>query len=126
VDSISWGDGEPIDGTPFRTVVTPAETQGQLVALAVDMPPGTHVDPHTHDDAEQVHVVVAGTLTCRVGDERFTVGAGGTVCLPRSVEHELWNETSDVVRMIDIYTPPGIEDVFRHLGAGPPIDGQAP
>src|SRR3954451_15767767 len=116
MQTITWGHGDRIDGTPFRTVVAPAATHGQLVALAVDMAPGVHVHAHTHDDAEQVHVVVAGTLTCRVGDERFNVGAGGTVCLPRGVEHELWNETDEWVRMVDLYTPPGIEEQFRESG----------
>ena len=117
MDTITWGHGADIDGTPFRTVVSADETHGQVVALAVDMPPGLHVHPHTHDDAEQLHVVVSGTLTCRVGDERFRVGTGGTVCLPRGVEHELWNETDDDVRMVDLYTPAGIEEMFRASGA---------
>jgi quercetin dioxygenase-like cupin family protein len=115
--TIEWGHGEQIEGTPFRTVVAPTETAGQLVALAVDMPPGLHVHPHVHDDAEQVHVVVSGTLSCRVGDERFRVGPGGTICLPRGIEHELWNETDAVVRLVDLYTPPGIEEMFRRSGA---------
>jgi mannose-6-phosphate isomerase-like protein (cupin superfamily) len=121
--TIEWGHGEPIEGTPFRTVVTPEATRGQLVALAVDMPPGLHVDTHVHDHEDQVHVVVTGTLTCRVGEERFTVGSGGTVCLPRGVEHELWNETAETVRLIDLYTPPGMEERFRHAGAAHPDNG---
>lgn len=116
MDAITWGHGEQIPGTPFRIVVAPTQTDGQLVAFAVDMPPGVHVNAHTHHDAEQVHVVVSGILTCRVGLERFTVGTGGTVCLPRGVEHELWNETDDVVRMVDLYTPPGIEEQFGRGG----------
>lgn len=46
MDTITWGHGEHITGTPFRTVVTQAQTHAQLVAFAVDMPPGFHVDPH--------------------------------------------------------------------------------
>lgn len=118
MNTITWGHGEHITGTPFRTVVTPAQTHAQLVAFAVDMPPGFHVDPHTHSDADQVHVVVSGVLTCRVGEERFRVGAGGTVCLPRGIEHELWNHTDEIVRMIDLYTPSGIEDQFARSGSG--------
>jgi quercetin dioxygenase-like cupin family protein len=116
MDTIIWGHGEHIAGTPFRTVVSPAQTNGQVVALAVDMPAGVHVDPHTHPDADQVHVVVSGVLTCRVGDDRFRVAAGGTVCLPRGIEHELWNDTDDVVRMVDLYAPAGIEEQFRRGG----------
>jgi quercetin dioxygenase-like cupin family protein len=119
MSSVSWGHGEPIPGTPFRTVVDPADTDGRLVAFAVDMPPGEHVHGHTHPDEEQVHVVVSGELTCRVGDREIVIGPGGTVCLPRGVEHELWNRTDEVVRMVDLYTPSGIEVQFRSWGEGP-------
>ena len=117
METLTWGHGAVIEGTPFRTVVSAEETHGQVVALAVDMPPGLHVEPHVHVDAEQLHVVVSGTLTCRVGAQRFRVEPGGTVCLPRGVEHELWNETDELVRMVDLYTPPGIEEQFRESGA---------
>lgn len=116
MENIVWGHGEPIQGTPFRTVVPAEATRGQLVALAVDMPPHEHVDAHTHEDEDQVHVVVSGLLTCRLGDRRFQVAAGGAVCLPRGVEHELWNETDEPVRLIDLYTPPGMEERFRAFG----------
>lgn len=45
-----------------------------------------------------------------MANERLVVELGGTVCLPRGVEHELWNDTTEPVRMIDLYTPPGIEN----------------
>lgn len=117
MQQIIWGHGDEIAGTPFRTVVDARETEGRLVALAVDMPPGEHVLAHTHDAEDQVQVVISGTLTCRIGDQRMVVEAGGTVCLPRGIEHELWNETTEPVRMVDLYTPPGMEERFRAWGA---------
>ncbi|MGH9269789.1 MAG: cupin domain-containing protein [Ilumatobacteraceae bacterium] len=120
MENVEWGHGTVVPGTPFRTVVDPTQIGGRHVAFAVDRPPGEHVDAHVHDDEDQVHVVVSGTLTCRVGVHLFCVSDGGTVCLPRGVEHELWNETDHTVRMIDLYTPSGIEERFRTFGGREP------
>ena len=116
MESIAWGHGVAIEGTPFRTVVAAGDTRGQLVALAADMPPGLHVDAHVHPDEEQIDIVIEGTVTCRVGTEWFRVGPGGTVCVPCGVEHELRNDTDQVARLVNLYTPPGMELVFAAGG----------
>jgi quercetin dioxygenase-like cupin family protein len=126
MDTIVWGHGEPMPGTPFRTVVPGAKTGGRLVAFAVDVPPGEHVAGHVHDLEDQVQVVVSGTITCRVGEQRMQVGAGGVVCLPRGVEHELWNESDEVVRMVDVYDGTEIEERLRAFGAHHLAPGRAP
>jgi quercetin dioxygenase-like cupin family protein len=72
----AWGSGEQIIGTPFRVVVTGAETNGHAVVITVDMPPGLHVDAHTHDTEDQINIVIAGRVRFRVGDEHTALSPG--------------------------------------------------
>jgi quercetin dioxygenase-like cupin family protein len=88
---VPWGDGTPIPGTPFRIVVSAESTDGHAVGIAVDMPPGVHVDEHTHADEDQICIVLSGTLGCRVGGIDSMLEAGAILVVPRLIPHELWN-----------------------------------
>jgi quercetin dioxygenase-like cupin family protein len=114
---LAWGAGQQIEGTPFRVVVPGSETSGRAVVLTVDMPPGLHVDAHTHDSEEQLNIVLSGQVRFRVGDEETVLGAGGVLLMPRHIEHELWNDTEEFAQIIEIYTPPGMEQNFAAAGA---------
>jgi quercetin dioxygenase-like cupin family protein len=114
---VPWGGGDVIEGTPFRVVVPGVSTDGHTVVLTVDMPPGLHVDAHTHDTEEQINIVVAGQVRFRVGDDETVLGPGGVLLMPRHVEHELWNDSEELARLIEIYTPPGMEQRFAAAGA---------
>ena len=109
---VTWGAGIQIEGTPFRLVVPGSETSGHAVVLTVDMPPGLHVDAHTHDSEEQINIVISGQVRFRVGDEEAVLGAGGVLLMPRGVEHELWNDTAEFARIVEVYTPPGMEQTI--------------
>lgn len=114
---VAWGAGEQIAGTPFRLVVHGSDTNQHAVVLTVDMPPGLHVDAHTHETEEQINVVLSGQVRFRVGDEETVLGAGGVLLMPRHIEHELWNDTKEFAQIIEIYTPPGMEQKFAAAGA---------
>lgn len=114
---VVWGAGDQIEGTPFRVVVPSSDTSGHAVVLTVDMPPGLHVDAHTHETEAQINIVLSGQVRFRVGDEETVLGAGAVLLMPRDIEHELWNDTEEFARIIEIYTPPGIEQMFAAAGA---------
>src|SRR5581483_4587776 len=109
---VQWGSGEGIDGTPFRVAVAGSDTDGHAVVLTVDMPPGLHVDPHVHDTEDQINIVVSGEEHCPIGEEQVVLGAGGVLHMPRGVEHELWNASGEFARIVEMYTPPGMERRF--------------
>jgi quercetin dioxygenase-like cupin family protein len=71
---VAWGTGDQVEGTPFRVVVPGSETNGHAVVLTVDMPPGLHVDAHTHETEEQINIVVSGQVRFRVGDAERSWG----------------------------------------------------
>lgn len=113
----AWGEGDAIDGTPFRVVVAASETSGHAVVLTVDMPPGEHVLAHVHHDEDQINVVVSGRVRARVGADEAVLETGGVLLMPRGIEHELWNDSDQTAQVIEVYTPPGMEDRFAALGA---------
>src|SRR4051812_34011554 len=114
---IAWGAGSLIEGTPFGVVVPGPDTSGHAVVLTVDMPPRLHVDAHTHESEDQINIVLSGRVRFRVGEEEAVLGAGGILLMPRRIEHELWNDTDDFAQLIEIYTPPGMEQKFAAAGA---------
>jgi quercetin dioxygenase-like cupin family protein len=122
---VAWGAGDAIEGTPFRVVVPASDTSGHAVVLTVDMPPGLHVDAHTHESEEQINIVVSGKVRFRVGDEETVLGAGGLLLMPRDVEHELWNDTEEFAQIIEIYTPPGMEEKFVQAGTAAIAGGKS-
>ena len=91
-------------------------TGGTLVCITVDMPPGVHVDAHTHDGEDQLNIVVSGRVGTRVGGVDGMLEAGGLQLMPRGVPHELWNAGDTVAQVIEIYSPPGMEARFERAG----------
>ncbi len=122
-EAMQWGSGVPIAGTPFRVVVPAAATGGHAVCITVDMPSGVHVDAHEHADEDQLNIVISGRVGTRVGDREAILEAGGVQLMPRGVPHELWNAGDDVARVIEIYTPPGMEERFAIGGQRAIADG---
>jgi quercetin dioxygenase-like cupin family protein len=114
--SISWGSGTPLAGTPFRELVSTAETEGALVVLAVDMPAGEHVPEHVHDAEDQITVVITGSIGATVDDDEVRLGEGAVFLMPRGRRHSLWNAGDEPARLLELYTPGGFEQMFRAAG----------
>ena len=57
---------------------TGEETGGAYGLLEQLIAPGDATTWHIHHAEDETFYVVAGTITVRVGEERFTVGPGGT------------------------------------------------
>ena len=113
---VPWGSGDPIAGTPFRQLVTTAATEGRLVVLAVDMPPGLHVDEHVHESEDQITVVISGSVGATLGDQSFLLTDGSVLFMPRGVPHSQWTVGTEAARILEIYTPGGFERVFEQAG----------
>ena len=120
---VRWGEGVAIPGTPFRIAIPAEGTGGHAVCITVDMPPGVTVDEHTHPDEDQICIVVSGRLGCRAGGVESILYAGDLQVLPRAVPHSLWNAGDEFVRLIELYTPPGMEQRFIRAGVQALADG---
>src|SRR5687767_5431516 len=86
------------DGVRVRRV------QGDLVTLAVvELDPHAVVPEHRHA-SEQHGMVITGEMDFRVGDERRTLGPGGTWRIRSDVPHEAIAGPHGAV-VIDVFAP---------------------
>jgi quercetin dioxygenase-like cupin family protein len=79
--------------------------QGERITLAVvELAPESIVPGHQHE-AEQLGMVIEGSLIFTVGDERRELGPGGTWRIPSNVPHQVTTGPAGAT-VIDLFAPP--------------------
>lgn len=109
------GEGHRVGNVEFlaRSQDTPFFNLGIVV-----LQPGQGVESHRHEAEDDSFLVLEGTLTVTVGEERREVRAGpGTfVLIPVGTDHAIRNAGSDDVRILNVHAPGGFD---RRIGLRP-------
>ena len=81
--------------------------------LTVD--PGQHLSLQYHHKRSEHWVVVAGTATVQLGDDRHLLEAGHSIDIPLGAHHALGNDTDDPVVVIEVQMGSyfGEDDIVR-------------
>lgn len=76
--------------------------------------PGAHVGSHRHVYVTEIIYVLEGNLTLRIGDEVKILGPNSTAYIPAKTFHEYLNDSTDVVKFLQHYSPSGPEEEYRN------------
>ena len=68
----------------------------------ITMKPCERVEPHIHDDADQVLIFIAGSATVELDGKATRVGKGHVVLVPRGVRHGI-STADDVAIFFDVH-----------------------
>jgi quercetin dioxygenase-like cupin family protein len=91
--------------------------EGDRITLAVvELAPNAEVPGHQHE-AEQLGIVIEGEVRFTLGDERRTLGRGGTWRIPSNVPHQVTAGPAGAT-VIDVFSPP--RNDWDALPATPP------
>jgi mannose-6-phosphate isomerase-like protein (cupin superfamily) len=101
---------------PTTFVVMAEDVDGAYSLVRQAVPPGVLMLPHTHENEDQVAIVVSGRLGVRVGDREWEVGPGEVAPRPRGLVHTVWNVTDEPVEFLEITSPGNFEEYFAALG----------
>jgi mannose-6-phosphate isomerase-like protein (cupin superfamily) len=85
-----------------REVVTGPHSQVVVMTLQ----PGEEIGAETHDDADQILLVVAGEAEAILGSQAAPVGEGQLVLVPAGTRHNVVNRGQSPLRLVSVYTPP--------------------
>ena len=111
-----------IDGTPYYITqakltvkLTGEDTGGSYTLLELSAPSGLHIAPHTHTLEDEVFFVITGSMRLTCGSSTSDLGPGDCAFLPRGIAHS-FEVTSDGLRVVQIASPPGFENMLAELG----------
>ena len=76
--------------------------------------PGAHVPSHRHVYVTEILYILEGNLTVRIATETKILGKDSAVYIPPKTFHELMNDSADVVKFLQYYSPSGAEEEYRN------------
>jgi mannose-6-phosphate isomerase-like protein (cupin superfamily) len=89
----------------------------------LDVPGGVEQDLHSHEEAEQVYVVVSGSGTMTVAGDRQEISQGDLVLVPPATDHSISNPGEAELCCVSVQSPPvSVSEVFGRQAA--PVAGE--
>jgi mannose-6-phosphate isomerase-like protein (cupin superfamily) len=85
----------------------------------LEVPEGIDQELHSHEEAEQVYIVVSGRGTMTVAGDKQEVGEGDLVLVPPATDHSIGNSNSADLCCVSVQSPPVTSsEVFGRSGVG--------
>jgi mannose-6-phosphate isomerase-like protein (cupin superfamily) len=88
----------------FQVLQTTDRSQAAVMRLDPGQATGKHAE--SHDDSEQLLLLIEGVLAAEIGSERFTMNTGDMVIIPPGVKHKFTNPGIAVAVTFNTYCPP--------------------
>lgn len=91
------------DGAVVREIVSPRNSSAKNQSLAeVTIPPGTTIQEHYHEKAEEIYYIVSGEGLMTIDGEQTTVSAQDAVIILPGQRHKIGNSgTEDLVMIVN-------------------------
>lgn len=89
------------------------ESTGDFGLSFAVMNPGQTTSYHRHDRRRELFLVRRGTMTLRSGESESRLVPGDLGWSSPPVPHALSNRSSDVVELLEIFSPPLLDDKVR-------------
>jgi quercetin dioxygenase-like cupin family protein len=112
-------------GSLLRWHVDSDDTDGTFALGEALVRPGGEPPVHVHAREDETFYVLQGEITFQRGHERIEARAGDAVLMPRGVQHGFAVRT-DTARLLQAFTPGGLEEAFRALSEPAAFDGLPP
>lgn len=89
----------------------------------IEVPSGASQELHSHEEAEQVYVVVRGTGTLSTAGDTEQLEQGDLALIPPASDHTLANEGEDPLAILSIQSPAvSVDETFGRQGAAAGFD----
>jgi quercetin dioxygenase-like cupin family protein len=106
---------EWIDAGIMEVLLDSEITGGQLAVFRSDLPAGAASPVHVHGDEDEIFLLLGGSMSCWVGDDRYELHDGGVAFLPRKLPHA-YRVGHRGAHLLTLCTPGGLEGFFRVAG----------
>ena len=94
------------DGSIIRELMHPEQHGNRNQSLAeAQVPPGTSTHLHRHRQSEEIYHIVRGSGLMLLGEERFAVTRGDSICIPPGTPHCVTNDGDESLVILCCCSP---------------------
>ena len=104
-------------GERFKIRTSVKETKGAYSMFEVVADPGNGVSMHIHKNEDEHFIILEGSLRIAIGGKMSDAPAGTSVTGTRGVPHAWCNLSDSPVRMLLVFSPGHIEEMFKAYAA---------
>jgi len=98
---------------PFKRYMTPmfmgddpVITESNFSVHMTEWEPGCRIDLHSHPDAMEAMMCIAGKGRCSINGEEHEFVPGTLIVAPPTVEHDIENTGDEMLRVVCVFSPP--------------------
>jgi mannose-6-phosphate isomerase-like protein (cupin superfamily) len=92
-----------------------------LAVTWVDVPPGAEQRAHSHEESEQVYVIVRGNGRMEVAGDVEEVSEGDLVFIPPATQHGIVNDGAETLVYVSASSPPVSMDELYQMQLAPDV-----
>jgi quercetin dioxygenase-like cupin family protein len=108
----TWVEDDPEAGVAVNFPFFQSNGSETLAVVYFEIEPGKLLPTHT-DSAEEVVLVLQGTVEASLGDERGRLTAGEMVHIPTMVPHGVRNVGDETARCVGFFSAGHVESTFE-------------
>lgn len=105
LDALPWNPHPAFRGVSLRHLLTGAETGGALSAHLVRIEPGCTLEAHVHAGSLELHEVLRGAGTCRLGGREVAYEPGVCGLIPAGTEHSVRADAKENLYLLAKFAP---------------------
>lgn len=95
IQRTAYGHADPYvtkDGSTIRELMHPVVHGNSYLSLAeARVPPGSSTILHMHGVTEEVYHIISGSCFMILGEDKFRIGSGDTICILPGTAHKVDN-----------------------------------
>jgi len=100
-----WQEHPRFHGVFLKTLLT-ASDNPFANANTVKVPPGGEIGTHLHETQVETIYVISGQAIFTLEQQEFPLITGQIIAVPGKANHSLRNESSEMVELLTVFTPP--------------------
>jgi len=106
-----------VAGGNYRILVSGKQTGGEFAAIEMLVPPGGGPGPHAHPDFQESFYVIEGEAVVQSEAGIYTATKGAYIVIPKGgMVHGFKNKTNQLLKLLCVVVPSGLEEMFLELG----------
>ena len=126
----AWYENDPHMRVKVNFPFSKATGNASSAVVYFEIEPGHYLATHT-DSAEEIVLLLSGTVEASLGDERGTLTAGEAVLIPAMIPHGIRNVGTDKARCVGFFASATLVSTFektmmpfgvRVIATPPPAD----